>query len=189
SRLFGHGKALGLSLVKNKTFAEAAEAFNRAGASKKDIMEAGEKALMSIYKGKPGDNLNKLRHRKYIELLATRKQVIHPKSLPPTQAAAKYHSLRVYHQVQTWKGVELNAQEWGWKVQAGTLVPVATDLDYAPKELQKLVRCNCKSGCQTNHCGCRQLRVLCNPACEECRGVCESMSDETTENVNTDISC
>ena len=56
------------------------------------------------------------------------------------QAADKYHSLRVYHQVQTRHGVDLNAEEWGWKVQRGALVPVATDLDYAPKELQKLVR-------------------------------------------------
>lgn len=188
SRLFGHGKALGLSLIKDKSFVEAAEIFKRDGASQKDVIVAGERALMSIYKkGKADENLNELRHRKYVELLATRKQVIHPKSLPPTQAAVKYHSLRVFHQVQTWQGNELNPEEWGWRVQSGSLLPEATDLEYAPKELQKLIRCNCKSGCQTNRCGCRQLRLPCNPACGECKGVCENMPDNA-ENVNPEVS-
>lgn len=102
--------------------------------------------------------------------------MVHPKSLPPTQAAAKFHSLRVYHQVQTWKG-ELNSEKWDWKVQGETMVPVAPELDFAPAELQKLISCNCKSGCQMKHCRCRQHGVGCNPACGESRGVCENMDD------------
>ena len=31
-------------------------------------------------------------------------KVVSPESLPPTSAAASFHSLRVYHQVQVWRG-------------------------------------------------------------------------------------
>lgn len=179
SRLFGHGKALALTLVKtSKPFAMAAEMFSQLGASKDDIIQAGEKAVLTIYKAKSEKNLDELRHKRYIELLATRKQVVHPKSLPPTCGATKYHSMRVYLQVQTWKGMELDIEQWGWTVKKCVLVPLETDLEYAPKELQKVVRCNCKSGCQTKQCGCRQLHLPCNPACGECRGICNNMSDE-----------
>ena len=67
---------------------------------------------------------------------------MHPKSLPPTSATAKYHSLQTYDQVQAWKGVELNAEEWGWKVTDGKMTPVQNDLETAPQELFQFVRCN-----------------------------------------------
>jgi len=34
-------------------------------------------------------------------------------ALPPTSAAAREHSFRVYHQMQQWLGVELPPTEWG----------------------------------------------------------------------------
>ncbi|GBM37029.1 hypothetical protein AVEN_31870-1 [Araneus ventricosus] len=34
-------------------------------------------------------------------------------SLPPTEAAARQHSFRTYHQVQKWYGNEQNAEQWG----------------------------------------------------------------------------
>ena len=42
---------------------------------------------------------------------------IQPQILPPTSAAAKFHSLRVYYQVQQWKGIGdgLLPENWGWR--------------------------------------------------------------------------
>ena len=35
-------------------------------------------------------------------------KVVEPQTLPPTPAAAKFHSLRVYYQVNEWKGNSLD---------------------------------------------------------------------------------
>ena len=46
-------------------------------------------------------------------------------------------SLRVYFQIQEWKGcsAELQPLEWGWKKSEGKQMPVLTDLPPAPDEL------------------------------------------------------
>ena len=44
---------------------------------------------------------------------ASRSTYLLPQSLPTTNDAAKYHSYRVYHQVQTWLGNILDPTEWG----------------------------------------------------------------------------
>jgi hypothetical protein len=94
-------------------------------------------------------------------------------SLPPT-AAAKDHSLRVYHQVQEWKGEAeaepLNPEDWGWKLKGGHLMPILTDLPPAPKELLEMIRCGCKTGCITAKCTCRKHGLECTSLCGECRG-------------------
>ncbi|XP_031550004.1 2'-5'-oligoadenylate synthase 3-like [Actinia tenebrosa] len=48
--------------------------------------------------------------------VATGNICVQPESLPPTYAAACFHSLSVYHQVQHWKGTNLPPQEWGWEM-------------------------------------------------------------------------
>lgn len=71
SRFFGHGKAVGLSLMKNPTFIKSAEVFCKSGVSKEDVTNAGEKAIISLYNSKTSDGLNRLRHQRYQELLMT----------------------------------------------------------------------------------------------------------------------
>jgi len=132
---------------------------------------------MHLYKAKNMDDLSALRHQWFLELLRTSKKAVHPKSLPPTSATAKYHSLWTYHQVQAWKGVELNAEEWGWKVTDGKMTPVQNDSEPAPQELLQFVRCNCKAGCGTQCCACRSIGLEWTVACEECRGMCENASE------------
>ena len=51
----------------------------------------------------------------------------------------------------------MSPQDWGWKESDGTLIPVTTDLDPAPNELLRIVRCNCLTDC-------------CSVACGNCRG-------------------
>ena len=67
---------------------------------------------------------------------------IQPQTLPPTSAAAKFHSLRVYFQVQQWKGTRdgVLPEEWGWRESEDEiLVPVTTDLLPAPDDLLRII--------------------------------------------------
>ena len=74
-------------------------------------------------------------------------KVVSPESLPPNLAAASFHSLRVYHQVQVWKGREdLDPELWGWVVKGNKLFTVYTSKP--PASLLKLFRCSCKKECQ-----------------------------------------
>ena len=49
--------------------------------------------------------------------------------LPPTSAAAKYHTYRAYFTVQEWLGnvAHLNPTNWGWEVKDGMLISILTD--------------------------------------------------------------
>ena len=58
------------------------------------------------------DHLDVKRHERAKFDLAT---------LPPTSAAARQNSFRVYHQVQQWRGVALDPIDWGWKLKDGHL--------------------------------------------------------------------
>ena len=59
--------------------------------TKKDVIRAGEKAILCLYKADPDKSLEDAR--------------LHdPKDLPPTSDVCKYHSMWVYLQVQEWKG-------------------------------------------------------------------------------------
>ena len=129
SRVFGVGKAAGLKLIKdNQQFHSQAETFQSTDTTKDNSIAAGEKAMVVLHKGKETDNLNNMRHQRFQELVTVSKKVVHPNMLPQTPAAVKYHSLRVYHQIQQWKGITLDAEEWGWKMCEGTLVPIHFDL-------------------------------------------------------------
>jgi len=94
--------------------------------------------------------------------------------LSPTSTGAQYHSLRVFYQVQFWKGNSLNAEEWGWKICNRSMVPISTDKDTAPQSLLKLVRCTWKSGCGTLRCD--AYATVWNAICSERRGVCENVT-------------
>ena len=88
-------------------------------------------------------------------------------SLPPTLAAAKYHSLHVYFQMQEWKGNEFQPEEWEWENSEERVVPVHTDVPPAPDEILRIVICNCHTYCSSKRCTCRKHNVKCSPACSE----------------------
>ena len=98
-----------------------------------------------------------------MEITAKSKTSTKPGSLPPTDRATYYHSLRFYLQVIQWKTlITTNADpsEWGWKVHQNFFAPIMTNLEPAPKELLNFVRCNCKTTsqntCGPNVCSCRK---------------------------------
>ena len=100
-----------------------------------------------------------------------------PEKLPPTERAAYFHCLRVYHQVKEWNTLEENGSEavnWGWNLDGNVLVPVMTDEAPAADELLNVVCCNCQmtsqNPCGGSSCSCRANGLKCVPSCGDCRG-------------------
>lgn len=148
SSIYGIGKGVALHKIKTDALLrEQADVFKRAVATKVEVVEAGEKALLCLYNNKPADeSLN---------------------SLPYTRFC---HIQRVYFQIQQWKGILLKPEDWGWKLSSGKLLPIRTELPPADESLLEFVRCNCKKGCSTQKCTCRKNGLDSSPACGECKG-------------------
>ena len=171
-RLFGLGKETILKLKENTQLQQAALVFDNPNSNHDQVREAGEKALVAIYGGKKTDSLNQLRYKKYTEKVAKSLTQVDPKNLPPTSAAAKYHSYRVFLQVTEWKdiGCDISPESWGWMITESGFKPIATDNGPAPEELLKMIYCSCTSDCSSAQCSCRKHGLPCTPACGQCRG-------------------
>ena len=173
SQLYGVGKGTAIKKFQSSEhFREQAKVFAKESATPEEISIAGEQALVALYNGKPGESLDSLRYKRFCEKIATNTSRIHPQTLPPTSAAAKYHSLRVYFQILGWKGhsSEMNPLEWGWKKSDEKFMPLHTDLPPAPSEILKIIRCNCQTDCSNMRCTCKKHNVKCSVACGNCRG-------------------
>ena len=88
---------------------------------------------------------------------------------------------------------DLVPQEWGWKLESNIWSPIMTDLDAAPENLLKFIRCKCKvssrNPCGTNLCMCRKNELKFVPACGNCREACNNseenvLEEEVTSNDN-----
>ena len=107
SRYYGLGKGLSPKrFTSNALSRDKAEQFCKKDATVDGAIYAGEAALVCLYSGKEGDNLDGLWYAKFCDKVAssTNKVHIRPHTLPPTSAAAIYHSMRVYLRVQQWLG-------------------------------------------------------------------------------------
>ena len=172
SSIFGIGKGLSIkAFSKFEQFEQCASVFCDESSSKEQACAAGEKALITIYDGKEEVALEKMRYNVFCEKLVSAKTQIRPEVLPPTSAAAKYHSMRVYCQVMMWKGEEIDPSKWGWKVINDAMIPRHTDLSCAPEELLKLISCHCKNVCSNMRCSCKKNGLAGSFGCGECRGV------------------
>ena len=124
-------------------------------------------------RGTKQQDFSQLRHQKYDEMVASKRKIIDPSMLPPTPRAAYFHGLRTYHQIQIWKNLsdkDLNPTQWVYEVKDGSLSPIMTDKDAAPKNLLNIIRCACKKQCG-NRCSCRKAGLRCASACKSCQGV------------------
>ncbi|VDI77900.1 Hypothetical predicted protein [Mytilus galloprovincialis] len=136
-----------------------------------DVKNAGEKVITFLYGGVPHEGLDILRYKKFANRVLTCKEVIQIHTLPPTTETATYHSLRTYFQVQTWiGGEEIDPCDFGWLIVNGKLMPIKTKRQPAPQRLLSIIRCNCKTNCDTRRCTCRKHGLECNISCGECRG-------------------
>lgn len=151
--------------------------FKEKVASHDEIAAAGEKLLLRLYGAKKAITLDQQRHLSYMQKVS-RKSVtsdsFHLKILPPTSAAAKFHSYRTYFTVQGWLGnSDISATDWGWEVIDGVLFPIATDRAAAPDRVLKIVSCGCKASCRKK-CKCRKAGLFCTAMCSSCCGqTCE----------------
>ena len=186
SRIFSLGKSLSLKKFRmDNEFRECSKTFHREEASHEEIIEAGQKALVVLFNGKQGDTLNSLRMSRFYQKVAESVKCVTPEQLPPTQDTAKYHSYRVYFQIQVWRGNNLDAQAWGWKIVNGRMLPIQTDRQPAPDKLLKVIRCKCKTECRTARCTCKKHGLECSPMCSDCRGL-SCFNSFTIENVIDD---
>ena len=71
--------------------------------SKEDVIFAGEKALVLLDSGSYAEGFDSLKYKLFSNKVSKSTSPVDPQSLPPTSAAGKYHSLRVYYQVMVWK--------------------------------------------------------------------------------------
>ena len=191
SRLYGIRKGASLKRFKvSSTFREQAKVFDTYSASMHDVVDAGEKASVIIYKGKLTDTLDSLWYQRFCEKVASKSSHVKPQTLPPTSGAAKYHSLRVYLQIQEWKGsaVGLHPTDWGWQECDEGFLPLQTSLAPAPEHLLQVIRCNCKADCSTMRCTCKKHNIECTPACGNCRGSgCMNTLYESDEDDDIDL--
>ena len=188
SRIYGISKGAALKkLTADQQLKLHAETFLKES-TKCDIVAAGEGALVSLYGGIQIENLNLLRFRKFAIRVMTSSSFVQVCTLPPTSSSAKYHSMRVYHQVQEWTKPDntLQPKDWGWSLVQNRLLPKKTDLPAAPDNLLKMVKCSCKQNCDTKRCTCRKHGLDCSIGCSECRGMSCTNTSQLTESDLTD---
>ena len=185
SAIYRKGKSKLIVLAKTKTEVRAAlEVFNDDKASISDIIKAGEKLFLHLYDLTSFKTLDMGRYYRLKQSLA-RQNLKTPSNLaliPPTSGTAKEHSLRVYLQVQTWLGFDLDPTDWGWEIIAGNLRPKGSERPADPGRLLKLVYCDCKGKCAANsQCRCRKANQKCSEMCGKCYGITCSNASELPE--------
>ncbi|CAH2005908.1 unnamed protein product [Acanthoscelides obtectus] len=129
------------TLKKNPALTKTIQIFKDPTAHADAVTNAGLTFFTALYKftDKESASLNKLRYKCYLR--SAYKTTAHLASLPPTEAAAQQHPLRVYFQVQQWHGNEKNPEQCGWKKTKGGLQPVTTLQPPAPDAVLKLIAC------------------------------------------------
>lgn len=170
SALFKKGKKSLLKVFEKLTnLDELAAAFEEENCSAQRLLESGTQTLLAVYNApKSVKSLDHLRYMHYVKSTKLNKPV-QLSNIPPTSAAAHQHFKRVYYQVQTWLGHDLEPQVWGWAMRNDFLEPIMTILPPAPEDLLNTIFCNCKSGCGSR-CGCRKAGLQCSLACGQCNG-------------------
>jgi hypothetical protein len=184
SHIHGLGKGSALNLMcTNQVFQEQAEVFRKCKQHKtRGNRSRAQCYTLLIHKGKSGENLDFLRLHRFHQKVSGRKSCVHP----PTSAAAKFHSMHVYLQVQQWMShrEHMKPDHWGWYKQSGKYLPVPIGKEEAPKKLLEVVRCNC-TNCASPLCSCRKHGLNCSTGCGQCRGICANGTtleeDETHE--------
>lgn len=122
----GKGKDKFIKLLeKCGEVSRIAEKFDETDCTQDELCQAGEQLVLLLYGAKKSVTaLNKCRFQCFNRALARQKTEVKLQTLPPTSDACKQYFLRVYYQVQLWRGRKLNPKEWGWKSSELGLLPV-----------------------------------------------------------------
>ncbi|GBP26029.1 hypothetical protein EVAR_20043_1 [Eumeta japonica] len=119
------------TLEKHLEFASGTALFLNKRVDPALLTVIGERFFISLYGGNKDDNsLDSLRYKQFAK--AVTKSTFNLSSLPPTQDTARFHTFRVYHQVQSWLGNYNDPEDWGWKKCGKLLMPVQNSKPPAP---------------------------------------------------------
>lgn len=180
SALFNQGKNKLISLLANdKEMKMLAANFYRSDVTATNIGQSGVKIITGLYSAKKDTDLGELRFLHFKK--ASFKTSIKLEKLPPTEGSAVQHSLRVYHQLQTWIGKKIDPTKWGWKCIGQNLQPIYSTEPMMPEELSRTISCKCKKGCKTKACTCRKNGFKCTDMCGTCIDVKCSNVEEASE--------
>lgn len=175
--VYGKGKKRSFDILKNsQDMCNKVSVFDNPAASKDEVAKAGEVFLLSVYGADKTQTLDKYRFYAYKRTVAkmSLKSEFQLSTLPPTSDAARWHSFRVFLQVQNWHGNHLSPVEWGWESCGTGLKAIPSIKPPAPDDLLHLVSCNCRKGCR-HQCECRRAGLSCSSMCGQCRGAgCEN---------------
>ena len=169
------------------------DSFYNYSVSQNEIKNAGLRLFVLFLGKKSSVSLNQLRYYKFCEFIAVKTSLLLPEQLPPTERSAYFHCLRVYLQITCWSTLSfenINPQEWGWKLFDGHYSPIKTDLEVAPDNLLKFIRCKCqltsKNPCSTAICSCQKNGLRCVSACAGCHGTNCKNEEPMQVDVNID---
>ncbi|KAK7498144.1 hypothetical protein BaRGS_00010732 [Batillaria attramentaria] len=93
--------------------------------------------------------------------------------------------MRAHLQVQQWNDTDwrLDPENWGWRLQNDHIEPCMFDLSHAPEALLQIVRCKCKTSCDSRRGSCRKHGLTCSAACGGCNSITCSNSMVSREEV------
>lgn len=111
---------------------------------KDELWLVGEQFVKTLYSG--GTNAKGLNELRYLHFISPK--YVPVERMPPTSRACYFHCLRVHHQVRTWINLKtvLDKEEYPFKIENGSLLPVIRDMAPAPEQLLLDIRCSRKSG-------------------------------------------
>jgi hypothetical protein len=174
SRLYGIGKGFAIKkLVSNEQILQLMSVFLVENSEKECILSAGERIIAFLYGGSEYETLDLLRFRRFVQKTATASGCLQIHDLPPTSDTGKLHIMRAFFQCQIWIGNQEKflPEEWGWHYGNCRLQPTRSILPPAPEHLLKIIKCNCRHGCDSKRCACKRHGLECSAACGDCRGV------------------
>lgn len=170
SAFFNKGKINVMKMFERRTdLHPSAEVFQQENRSPQEIVDNGIRFVLAMYGAPKSENsIDNYRFLSFAKSTRLTTAVKLP-SLPPTAAATHQHLYRVYYQMQTWLGKDMDPQQWGWILNNNVLDPVTTLLPPAPDILLNSIFCNCTKGCGAS-CGCRKVGLACSIVCGNCHG-------------------
>ena len=189
SRLYNHGYA---AITSNKIPSKSiSDVFYNKDTSMDEIFKAGDYNLMKTLYNCTKVDLDEQRYLTYCKKLGAgnvskdKKKAINLAIFPPTSDSTRQHSLRVYHQVQVWRGEMKEPSLYGWQFINGSLCPIPITLDPALATLVNVQKCGCKTDC-TGKCSPFKKKVYCTSFCTCNNDKCSNKPNQSVEDQEHD---
>ena len=138
-----------------------------------DVINQARNLMIAVYNKKDdafeGSDLGKLHAYKFLNNKSTLLKL-----LPPTEDAFLLHTRRaalatlIDKTAHVAKPASPPYEEYGWVLDNGTPVPVASTQPACPQQMTNTVSCGCTKGCNRN-CSCAKNNIPCYISCR-CQG-------------------